>query len=35
MSTFLEVLCVSSGPAKDLEEVAYQEEIIVLKEEIK
>jgi hypothetical protein len=35
MSAFFEVLCVSSGRAKDLEEVAIPEEIIVLNEEIK
>jgi hypothetical protein len=35
MSAFFEVVCVSSGPVKDLEEVAIPEEIIVLNEEIK
>jgi hypothetical protein len=35
MNALFEGLCESSGSVKDLEEVAYQEVIIVLKEEIK
>jgi hypothetical protein len=35
MNALFEGLCESSGPVKELEEVAYQKEIIVLKEKIK
>jgi hypothetical protein len=34
MNALFEGLCESSGPVKELEEVAYQKEIIVLNEKI-